>query len=111
MRRKLRIVRLILTEIAVMSLGVMCCVMPMPWRLIVPIIIGTRSILIKARLQLKQPLPPAPAQSKQRTKTKGGKKANAEEKQCAEQRAAKNKVKGSEKKVGKKADGKKANNP
>ncbi len=57
-RRKLRIARIIITEIIVMALGVICCIMPMPWRLIVPIIIGTRSILIKARARLKEPLPP-----------------------------------------------------
>lgn len=62
-RRKLRIIRIVITEILVMALGVVCCIMPMPWRLVVPILIGTRSILIKAHMRMKEPLPPEEIQT------------------------------------------------
>ena len=57
-RSKLRAVRIILTEIIFMAVSVCVSIMPMPYRLIVPIIIGTRSILLKARVYFKEnPLP------------------------------------------------------
>lgn len=82
MRRKIRIARIILTEIIVMALGVLCCIMPMPWRLVVPIIIGTRSILLTARKKLKEePLQPESMHTKS-VKTKG-KSSQAEKKPTA----------------------------
>ena len=46
--KKLRLVRIVIIELIVMVVSVCVSIMPMPYRLIVPIIIGARSILIKA---------------------------------------------------------------
>ena len=78
MRRKLRIFRMIATEIIIMSLGVLCCVMPLPWRLVVPIIIGARSILLRARARLKESPPELIEPQSNKIKDK---KLNAEKKQ------------------------------
>ena len=78
MRRKLRIFRMIATEIIIMSLGVLCCVMPLPWRLVVPIVIGTRSILLRARAKLKENTSELTEQKNNNIKDK---KINAEKKQ------------------------------
>lgn len=45
--RKRRIVIGVIIEIIVMSVGVLCCILPLPWRLVVPIIIGAREIILK----------------------------------------------------------------
>ncbi|MCM1296737.1 MAG: hypothetical protein NC311_14460 [Muribaculaceae bacterium] len=39
----------VVIEIVVMAVEIGCCILPMPWRLVVPIIIGARAIIIKAR--------------------------------------------------------------
>lgn len=57
LRSKLHVARVVLTEILIMAVGVLCCIMPMPWRIIVPMIIELRSILLKMRARLKEPLP------------------------------------------------------
>lgn len=56
-RRKIR--RAVTIEIIVMSVGVLCCVLPLPWRLGVLIVIGAREIILKGIKAAKEP--PAPA--------------------------------------------------
>lgn len=46
--RKRRIVWGVIIEIIVMTIGVLCCLLPMPWRLVVPIIIVAREIILQA---------------------------------------------------------------
>lgn len=56
--KKLRLIRIVIVELIIMAVSVCVSIMPMPYRLIVPIIIGARSILLKAHQYAKAP--PAP---------------------------------------------------
>ena len=56
-RRKIR--RAVIIEIIVMAVGVLCCVLPLPWRLGILIAIGAREIVLKGIRAAKEP--PAPA--------------------------------------------------
>ena len=56
--KKFRLIRIVTVELIVMAVSVCVSIMPMPYRLIVPIIIGARSILLKAHQYAKTP--PAP---------------------------------------------------
>lgn len=47
-RSKAKLVFAVIVELAIMAAGVCVTIMPMPYRLIVPIIIGARAILVKA---------------------------------------------------------------
>lgn len=53
--RNRRIVWSVIIEIIVMSVGVICCILPLPWRLVVPIIIGAREIILKAYRITREP--------------------------------------------------------
>lgn len=57
--RKRKIRRAVIVEIIVMSAGVLCCMLPLPWRLGVLIVIGAREIILKGIKAAKEP--PAPA--------------------------------------------------
>ena len=56
--RKGKIAFAVIIEIAIMAVGVICCILPLPWRLVVPIIIGAREIIIKAIRVTKKPAEP-----------------------------------------------------
>lgn len=56
--KKRRLIRVVIVELIIMVVSVCVSIMPMPYRLIVPIIIGARSILLKAHQSVKTP--PAP---------------------------------------------------
>lgn len=50
-----RVIVGVIVEIAIMALEILCCLLPMPWRLIVPIAIGARAIITKAIRYVKSP--------------------------------------------------------
>lgn len=56
--RKRKILRGVVVEIIVMAVGVLCCTLPLPWRLVVPIIIGARDSILKAWREIKEPPEP-----------------------------------------------------
>ena len=56
-RRKIR--RAVIIEIVFMALGVVCCLLPLPWRLGALIVLGAREIVLKGIRAAKEP--PAPA--------------------------------------------------
>lgn len=45
----------VIIEIVIMATEILCCLLPMPWRLAVPIAIGARSIIAKAVRYVKSP--------------------------------------------------------
>lgn len=53
-RRKVR--RVVIVEIIFMAIGVLCVLLPLEWRLLTLVVLGARSIIIKAYAQLKQPI-------------------------------------------------------
>lgn len=57
--RKRKIITAVVIEIVIMVIGTLCVLLPLPWRLFVPIIIGAREIIKKAVQKLKEPPPPA----------------------------------------------------
>ena len=81
--KKLRLIRIVTVELIIMAVSVCVSIMPMPYRLIVPIIIGARAILMKAHQYAKAP--PAPeavhscATSEPKRKKKNGDKAKAKD--------------------------------
>lgn len=46
--RKRKIIIAVIIEIVVMTIEVVCVLLPMPWRLVVPIVIGARAIIMQA---------------------------------------------------------------
>lgn len=54
-----RIVISVIIDIVIMAVGVCVCLLPMPWRLVVPILIGMRSIIKDAILEAKKPVQPS----------------------------------------------------
>lgn len=58
--RKRKIRRAVIVEIIVMSAGVLCCMLPLPWRLGVLIVIGAREIIIKGIRAARENPPNAP---------------------------------------------------
>ncbi len=73
--KKLRLIRIVTVELIIMAVSVCVSIMPMPYRLIVPIIIGARAILMKAHQYAKAPPAPeavhscATAEPKRKSKT------------------------------------------
>lgn len=62
-------------EIVIMAIEILCCLLPMPWRLVVPIIIGARAIIAKAVRYVKSPQTPPVVYCNGKTgKTHAGKK-------------------------------------
>lgn len=62
-------------EIVIMSIEILCCLLPMPWRLVVPIVIGARSIIAKAVRYVKSPQTPPVVYCNGKTRnTKEGRK-------------------------------------
>ncbi len=57
--RKRKIITAVVIEIVIMVIGALCVLLPLPWRLFVPIIIGAREIIKKAIQKLKEPAPSA----------------------------------------------------
>ncbi|MGN0824556.1 MAG: hypothetical protein ACI4MB_05770 [Candidatus Coproplasma sp.] len=53
-RRKIR--RVVIVEIIFMSIGVLCVLLPLEWRLLTLVVLGARGIIVKAYAQLKQPI-------------------------------------------------------
>ncbi|MDE6441898.1 MAG: hypothetical protein K2L12_03980, partial [Clostridia bacterium] len=51
--KKIRLIRIVTVELIIMTVSVCVSIMPQPYNIIVPIIIGARSILLKARLYAK----------------------------------------------------------
>lgn len=45
----------VIIEIVIMATEILCCLLPMPWRLVVPIVIGARAIISKAIRYVKTP--------------------------------------------------------
>lgn len=45
----------VIIEIVIMAIEILCCLLPMPWRLVVPIVIGARAIISKAIRYAKTP--------------------------------------------------------
>ncbi|MGN0807608.1 MAG: hypothetical protein ACI4MN_04075 [Candidatus Coproplasma sp.] len=54
--RRRRVRRVVIVEIIFMTIGVICVLLPLEWRLITLVILGTRSIIVEAYAQLKQPM-------------------------------------------------------
>jgi len=50
-----KVIRAVIIETVIMTVEILCCLMPMPWRLIVPIIIGARSIIMQAIRKSREP--------------------------------------------------------
>ena len=50
-----KIITAVVIEIVIMAVEILCCLMPMPWRIIVPIIIGARAIILQAIRSYNQP--------------------------------------------------------
>lgn len=46
--RKRKIIRAVIIEIIFLIMDVLCCLLPLPWRLLVPIIVGSRAIIVQA---------------------------------------------------------------
>lgn len=80
--KKLRLIRIVIVELIIMAVSVCVSIMPMPYRLIVPIIIGARSILLKAHQYAKSATMPGAGQccvgTEQKSKTKKEQNGNAE---------------------------------
>lgn len=45
----------VITELVIMVAEILCCLLPMPWRLVVPIIIGARAIILRAIRNYREP--------------------------------------------------------
>lgn len=82
--RKSKIILGVIIEIAIMATEILCCLLPMPWRLAVPIIIGARAIINKAIRYVRTPQASpvvycngvsAPHNERKRTESKGYGKA------------------------------------
>ncbi|MGN0813351.1 MAG: hypothetical protein ACI4MQ_07575 [Candidatus Coproplasma sp.] len=54
--RRRRVRRVVIVEIVFMAIGVLCVLLPLQWRLVTLVVLGARSIIIKAYAQLKQPI-------------------------------------------------------
>lgn len=53
--RRNKIRRAVVIEIIIMAIETLCCLLPLPWRFLVPIIIGARTIILKAHDKMKEP--------------------------------------------------------
>lgn len=59
-KRRRRIWCAVIIEIVIMIISTLCVLIPLPWRLIVPIAIGTREIIKQAYAKIKEPKPTPP---------------------------------------------------
>lgn len=72
---KAKIAVAVIIEIVIMAIEILCCLLPMPWRLVVPIVIGARAIIAKAVRYVKSPQTPPVVYCNGKTRnTKEGRK-------------------------------------